>query len=582
MNEEASYSVWQSIHTIIHDTETDDFMLEGLDLSQIQDEGVRELIIRLMNLVEKLSTDLREAQAENQRLRDEVARLKGEKGKPDIKPNTSSGNRNYSSEEERKKPRAPRSEPKEPKQKRLKIDREETLKIDPALLPEDAQFKGHEDVFVQELIFRTDNVLYHKEKFYSPSQGKTFLAEMPAGYQGQYGPQLKAFIWVLYFATQVSEPKIVELLLSAGVSISEAEVSNLLIKEQAGLHEEKAEIVQAGLESSPWQQTDDTGTRVNGRNEHCHVLCNPLYTAFFTQPRKDRESVIDVLSNQQPRRYLIDELALEYMRKRQLRESLIEMLATLRSAELLDQESLEQIIKEKLGPVSSHQQKIIKDGARVAAYQAQAEAPVVRLLACDDAGQSKGITEDLALCWVHDSRHYKKLMPVCEPNQKLLVEFRGDYWDYYRELLNYKEAPTKAEAARLEQRFDELFGTRTGYEALDERIEKSREKKAGLLTVLRHPEVPLHNNASELGARARVRKRAVSLGPRTEDGTRAWDTGQTIVETAKKLGVSVYEYIKDRLSGANQMPSLAEIIREKAKQLRLGASWEASSDSPNF
>lgn len=559
-----------------------DFMLEGLDLSQIQDERARELIVRLMNLVEKLSADLREAQAENQGLRDELARLKGEKGQPKIKPNASSGHRNYSSESERKKPKAPKAEPKGPKQERLRIDREETLKVDPARLPEDAQFKGHEDVLVQELIFRTDNVLYHKEKFYSPSQRKTFLAEMPAGYQGQYGPQLKAFVWVLYFAAQVSEPKIVELLLSAGISISEAEVSTILIKEQDGLDEEKAEIVQAGLASAPWQQTDDTGTRVNGVNEHCHVLCNPLYTAFFTQPKKDRESVIDVLSNHQPRRYLIDELALEYMRQRQLRESLLERVGQWRSAEMLDEEGLEQVLREKLGPVSAQSRKIIKDGARVAAYQAQAEAPVVKLLACDDAGQSKEITEEVALCWVHDGRHYKKLTPVCEPHRKLLAEFLGDYWDYYRELRKYKEAPTKAEAARLEQRFDELFGTKTGYDALDERIEKSREKKTGLLAVLRHPEVPLHNNASELGARARVRKRAVSLGPRTAEGTRAWDTGQTIVETAKKLGVSVYEYIKDRFSGAKQMPSLAGTIREKAKQLPLGASWGSNSVSPNF
>lgn len=183
---------------------------------------------------------------------------------------------------------------------------------------------------------------------------------------------------------------------------------------------------------------------------------------------------------------------------------------------------------------------------------------------------------------MHDGRHDKKLIPIVEHHKKLLAGFRNQYWDYYRELLKYKEHPTPEEAARLEQRFDELCGTTTGYEALDERIEKTRENKAGLLAVLRHPEVPLHNNASELGARARVRKRAVSLGPRTEEGTRAWDTGMTIVETAKKLGVSVYEYIKDRLSGARQMPSLAEMIREKAKQLHLGASWDSNSVSPNF
>jgi len=148
-------------------------MLEGIDLSQIQEEGARELIIRLLNLVEQLSADLRQAQQENQRLRDEIARLKGEKGKPHIKPNAAPGNRNYSSEKERKsgtKPKDPAAETKAPKNERVRIDRAEILKVDPALLPEDAQFKGYEEVTVQELIFRTDNVLFRKEKFYSPSE----------------------------------------------------------------------------------------------------------------------------------------------------------------------------------------------------------------------------------------------------------------------------------------------------------------------------------------------------------------------------------------------------------------------------
>jgi hypothetical protein len=237
------------------------------------------------------------------------------------------------------------------------------------LLPEDAQFKGYEDAFVQELIVRTDNVLYHQEKFYSPSQQKTFLAEMPAGYQGQFGPQLKAFIWVLYFAVQVSEPKIVELLFSAGIRISGAEVSNLLIKEQEPL-QEKAEIVQAGLESSPWQQTDDTGRRVNGVNEHCRILCNPLYTAFSALKKKDRQSVIDAFSNQQPRGYLFNKHTLEYLHKRQVSQNLIEQVAQLESAEMLDEAGFEQAIREQLGALSEQHKKPIKDGARGVAYQA--------------------------------------------------------------------------------------------------------------------------------------------------------------------------------------------------------------------
>ena len=77
------------------------------------------------------------------------------------------------------------------------------------------------------------------------------------------------------------------------------------------------------------------------------------------------------------------------------------------------------------------------------------------------------------------------------------------------------------------------------------------------------PEIPLHNNAAELAARAKVRKRDVSLQTITEEGTKANDTFMTIVQTSKKLGVSAYQYICDRVSDTFEMPSLAQIIREK-------------------
>lgn len=81
-------------------------MLDNLDLNGIQDENARELIRQLLNLAEKLSADLRDSQVENQRLRDEVNRLKGEQGKPKIKGNTSkSPPTDHSSENERHKSR---------------------------------------------------------------------------------------------------------------------------------------------------------------------------------------------------------------------------------------------------------------------------------------------------------------------------------------------------------------------------------------------------------------------------------------------------------------------------------------------
>lgn len=154
------------------------------------------------------------------------------------------------------------------------------------------------------------------------------------------------------------------------------------------------------------------------------------------------------------------------------------------------------------------------DAATTSYYQAQQAVPVVETLVCDDAPQFKGITADLSLCWVHEGRHYKKLSPVVPPHQQALTRFRGRFWAYYRELRAYQQAPALGAAARLDAAFDTLFATTTGYAALDERI----AKKQALLRVLDKPYLPLTNNPAELGARRRVRKRDVSVGPRSPTG----------------------------------------------------------------
>lgn len=85
------------------------------------------------------------------------------------------------------------------------------------------------------------------------------------------------------------------------------------------------------------------------------------------------------------------------------------------------------------------------------------------------------------------------------------------------------------------------------------------DKKPSLLMVLDHPEITLHNNPAELGARKRVRKRVVSFGTRTDDGTKAWDT-----------------FIYDRISGALKIPNLADVIAQRSKEFDLTASWDTS------
>jgi len=160
----------------------------------------------LLNLVENLKSDNRELREQVQRLRDEINRLKGEQGKPNIRPRkrkrTSS---NHSSERERHEPKKWK---KSRKLDRIKIDHVQVLDVETERLPADARFKSYEDVAVQDLDIRTNNILFRKKKYHSRSEGKTYLAELPRGYEGQFGPGLKSLAIVMSFGMQATEPKI--------------------------------------------------------------------------------------------------------------------------------------------------------------------------------------------------------------------------------------------------------------------------------------------------------------------------------------------------------------------------------------
>ena len=155
-------------------------MFEDIELNAIQEENARELVKRLLNMVEQLSGDVRELRVENQRLRDENNRLKGEQGKPYIKGNKPqpSAKADHSSEAERRKKRVRH---KKSKKVEARIDRDEILKINVKQLPADAEYKGCETVVVQDLLVKTENVRFYKEKYYSASKGKTYLAKLPPG-----------------------------------------------------------------------------------------------------------------------------------------------------------------------------------------------------------------------------------------------------------------------------------------------------------------------------------------------------------------------------------------------------------------
>lgn len=448
---------------------------------------------------------------------------------------------------------------------KIKIDRTEVCKIDRSILPDDAVPAGYQDNVVQDIIIKSDNVKFRKEVYYSKSQKKVFMAPIPTGWEGGYGPQVKEEILCMKYINNMSEPKILEALRSHHLIISGTYISNRLTFPiyMKPFLDEKDDLFSAALEASQYHQIDDTGSKVNGVNQYCHILCNETYSAFFTLPRKDRLTILDILRCFRPRQYIFNDNTFSFLEFFNVSNLTINNLKARVTTDCYDEDQL-QVLLSKLFPdptKGKNTRKRIAEAAAIAHYHQDGECDIVTILVADDAPQFKLLTLFLALCWIHIGRHFKKLNPIIEANRKSLESFQDAFWKYYSKLKAFKNAPDTLDVSTLDKEFDTLFSTKTGYIELDKRIEIIKKKKQELLVVLSNPSVPLHNNCSENGARVEKRKQDVSLQTKNINGTKAKDAMMSIVETSKKLGINARELIRDRIRKMEKVPRLGDVIR---------------------
>ena len=535
-----------------------------IDLDSISDPGTLASVVLLLNIVEQLAQENQQFREEVASLKDEINRLKGEQGRPNIRPQKKDGD--ISSEKERKNRAAPK--PKNSKEKKSKIVTHHTklCSVDKSQLPTDALFKGHDTVVIQDIVMRAENTAYQREVYYSPSEKRRFMGALPSGCLGEFGPGVRALVLCLYHDAGMSQPNIHRLLETAGMHISKATISRIITNNLSVFHEEKSAIVAAGLTSTNYQHLDDTSARVNGVNHYNHVLCNPLYTAYFTRPRKDRLTLLAILT-QENLCFQLNQQALDLMQVFGISEKQQKRLRPLLSDKLMDRSEMEMALISLFPDPDKHatsRRRILEACALTAYHQQLRPFPI---LICDDAPQFKHLAEFLALCWVHEGRHFKKLKPFIAAHRVKVEAILTAFWGFYHELLAYKQAPSDAEAERLSTQFDSLLGQQTGYDLLDDRLQKTLAKKDNLLLVLKYPEIPLHNNPAELEARAQARKRDVSLQTKNEKGTEAKDTMMTVVQTSRKWKVNVFTYIHDRITRQFNMPSLASLISSQSQAI---------------
>ena len=445
------------------------------------------------------------------------------------------------------------------------IDRTEICKVDPEILPEDAYLNGHEDNIVQDIIIKRDNVKFQKEVYYSPSQHKTFAAKVPPGYEGGFGPYIKTEIVCMKYVNNMSEPKILEALRSLGAIISPTYISDRLTSpiHMKPFIDEKEDLFRAAVEAASYVQIDDTGCRVNGTNHYVQILCNHLFTAFFTVHRKDRLTVLDILRNFRKRAFIFNDDTFRFLEIFNVSNKTINRIRSLTDARDYDGNRLQELLTELFPDAAKGKNTRIRitEAAAIAHYHQDHDYGVVNILVADDAPQFKHLVKFLALCWVHIGRHFKKLNPLVPKFQDELKRFQTEFWIYYGKLLKFQKNPLQSDIKILEDEFDSLFSIQTGYPELDKRIEITRNKKKELLVVLEHPEIPLHNNRSENGARIQKRREDVSLQTKSKDGTIAKDAMMSTVATCNKLKINSRSFIRDRLFQTGEIPLLGSIIR---------------------
>jgi Transposase IS66 family len=480
--------------------------------------------------------------------RDEIARLKGLKGRPSIKP---SGMENAT----------------EPKPGGKRAKRRGRGKVTPRVAPETkvlrvavprgSQFKGYEPYQVQDLVLTARVVRYRRERWLTPD-GETIVAPLPGGIRGHFGPELRRFVLMQYHQGQVTVERLVTLLQAIGVSISKRQVMRLLIDEQDDFLTESREVLRAGLETADWVTVDDTGARHGGAN----AIGNDTFAWFGTTGSKSRLNFLDLLRAGHTD-YVINDAALDYMRDHVLAGTFVQRLANHEQRQFADEKAwmhhLEQLGLTGL-QVTPDPVRVATEGAlwgAVSAHGFLCEAVVVS----DDAGQFN--VGHHALCWVHAERLVHKLETFTNQQRRAQQHVRGLIWWFYADLKAYRLDPTPRRRSELRARFDRIFQRHTGFATLDRLLQRLHANKAELLMVLDHPEIPLHTNGSENDIRCQVTKRQVSGGTHSDIGRDCRDAFLGLAKTCRKLGIAFWDYLGARLgvSGGHIVPHLPELIR---------------------
>jgi len=520
-------------------------MSVNLRVSTIPEDEKTPLVLQLLAVIEQQAEQI-------QQLKDEIARLKNHPPRPDIKP---------SSLEKKKKRKSRSSRTKRPGSKKrsktaeLKIHK--TKPIEPKKIPAGSEFRYYKDFVVQDIIIEPHNTRFRLKVYQTPDGGYV-RGELPAYLNGKhFGPTLIRFILYQYYQCHVTQPLLLEQLEEFDIDISAGKLNDFLIEEKDRFHLEKERILAVGLQVSSYINVDDTGARHKGKNGYCTHIGNEYFSWFESTESKSRINFLKLMRAGSSD-FVINMDAICYMQSNKLPQKPLETIIENKGMIFANDAQWDAFLTDN-GIVKDRHVRIATEGVLIGTIIERGISKHL-VIVSDDAGQFNVLLH--ALCWIHANRAIDKVIAFTDQAKKDLDTVKDQVWLLYEGLKKYKQNPKIKAKKRLEDMFDNIFSSKTASATLNTVLKRIYNNKSELLLVLDRPDIPLHNNGAENAIREYVKKRKISGSTRSETGRRCRDTFTSLKKTCRKLGVSFWQYLKDRIEKNGIIPDLSELVRQ--------------------
>jgi len=426
-------------------------------------------------------------------------------------------------------------------------------------VPTGSVFKGYKKYVVQDLSIRVETTEYRLERWQTPD-GKYIAAAVPTEIDGEhFGPGLKRYILFQHHSSRVPQNKIHEELREMGINISTGQIDKILSDAVSQFRQEKEDILDVGLRNTQCVQADDTGARHAGQNGFCLVIRNDLFSYYASTQSKSRINFLKVLQGKNSD-FVINEATTEYCVNHKFKGKLLGHVRNNENKIFQNEEEWQAFLTSYA--MTDAQQKALTEGALLGSLLHHGIPQDIALVS-DDAGQFNLFVH--ALCWAHAFRNIQKVVTADDQTCAEVENILQLMHQYYTELKKYQTTPSPENRARLWSEFDTITATQASNPALKKALAKLACNKDELLRVLDYPYIPLTNNGSERDIRAYVIKRKISGGTRSSVGREGRDTFTSLCSTCRKLGISFWEYLDDRIRKTGRFSYLPEIIRSRAQ-----------------